>query len=209
MSKKNLRVCQRCKVRDTHVDDMEFEIVGKKRKVRKYYHKQCYAEHINEKKFKQDEAEKLDKLKNTIEEIYNIKMLPQQAYPFLQKIRNGENVFGGRNRNENRKRYKEGYGYDVIERAYKICEKTIQYYNKNKFNNSSTGFMNVFKYGLTIIMDKLHIAERNIAREKMNKSMINNSLEMMIDGSDGSHDAFESSYKKKDKEELDLTDFLD
>lgn len=191
--------CQYCGVTDTPKDEMEFELVGKTKPVRKYYHQTCYQKFLEDKRFKEKEAEELDKLKTTIEDIFGIKQLPNQAYPFLQKLRNGEQVFGKQNMG---KRYKEGYTYSLIEETFRHCEDTIHYW-LDRIN--SDGFMGAFKYALAIVIDKIYFVEQR-AKERENKDKM---IEKHIEQVEVSDVMFESNYKKKNKKDDDILDFLD
>lgn len=191
--------CQWCGVTDTPKDEMEFELVGKTKPVRKYYHQTCYQKFLEDKRFKEKEAEELDKLKTTIEDIFGIKQLPNQAYPLLQKLRNGEQVFGKQNMG---KRYKEGYTYSLIEETFRHCEDTIHYW-LDRIN--SDGFMGAFKYALAIVIDKIYFVEQR-AKEREDKDKM---IEKHIEQVEVSDVMFESNYKKKNKKDDDILDFLD
>ncbi|UUV47087.1 hypothetical protein [Bacillus phage vB_BanS-Thrax5] len=194
---KKTRKCQRCKIEDTNVEDMEFEVVGEKRPLKKFYHKHCFVEHTKEKEFKAEEAEKLDKLVETLKNIYGVSTLPPQAYPFLQKLRNGEPVYG---KQDVSKRYKEGYDYLLIEETFDYCSETIEYYNSTKGFN---GFMQAFKYALSIIIDKIYFVEQRVKDRKRAEIIAQKQMEQM---------EFEqehvSNYKKPSRKN-DISAFLD
>ena len=76
--------CQRCGVADTEKDELEFDLVGEKKPVKKYYHKSCYQEHLKDKEFKAKESKELDELIEVIKDIYGVKVVPNTIYPFLQ-----------------------------------------------------------------------------------------------------------------------------
>lgn len=191
--------CQYCGVTDTPKDEMEFELVGKTKPVRKYYHQTCYQKFLEDKRFKEKEAEELDKLKTTIEDIFGIKQLPNQVYPFLQKLRNGEQVFGRQNIG---KRYKEGYTYSLIEETFRYCEDTIQYWLGVKDFN---GFMGAFKYALSIVIDKIYYVEQRVKERESRQAMIDKHIEHV----ETTDIMFESNYKKKSNNNDDILDFLD
>lgn len=190
--------CQYCGITDTSKNEMEFELVGKSKPIKKYFHKTCYQEYLKEKEFKEKEAKELEELKTTIENIFGIKQLPNQAYPFLQKLRNGEQVFGNQNMG---KRYKQGYTYPLIKETFEYCEDTIQYWLTIK---DFDGFMNAFKYALSIVIDKIYFVEKR-AKERENKNML---IEEHIKQIEVSDEIFESNYKKKNDKD-DILDFLD
>ncbi|UUV46054.1 hypothetical protein [Bacillus phage vB_BanS-Thrax3] len=201
MAGKKTRKCQRCKMDDTLMEDMEFEIVGEKRPQKKYFHKTCYQLHLKDKEFKRIEAEKLDKLAEVIKRIYGAKQIPNQAFIFLQRLRNGEQVFG--KNQERSKRYKEGYDYLLLAETYDYCSETIERVNSTKGFN---GFMSAFRYGLYIIIDKIYAVEqRKIQREKRKVAMEKH-LEQVEEMEEQS---FETNYKKPSKSKTDISDFLD
>ncbi len=191
--------CQRCGEKSSK-DQMEFEIVGKTKPLKKYYHKHCYQDFLKEKDFKEKEMRELDNLKETIEDIFNIKQLPNQAYPFLQKLRNGDPVFG---RQSVGKRYKEGYKYSLIEETFRHCEDTINYWLGVKNFN---GFMGAFKYSLSIVIDKIYFVEQRAKEKEYNIKMVKEHLKHLTNEEDS---MFESNYKKASKTQDDISDFLD
>lgn len=195
---KKTRKCMRCKIDDTLMEEMEFEVVGEKRPLKKFYHKACYKEHLAEKQFKQEEAEKLDKLVHTIQEIYGVSSLPNQAYPFLQKLRNGEPVYG---KQQVTKRYKEGYDYLLIEETFDYCSSTIEYYNSVK---NFDGFMSAFRYALSIIIDKIYLVEKR-AQERLKQEI---AVERQMKQLEAEEESYASNYKKPTQAN-DITDFLD
>lgn len=193
--------CRWCDISDTPRSNMEFEVVGKKRKSRMYYHKDCYKHFLEDKKFKEQEAKELDSLRLTIEEIFGVRQLPYQAYPFLQNLRNGEQVFGGQRTG---KRYKEGYEFSLIEETFRYCEDTIHYWlNRRDFK----GFMNAFKYSLAIIIDKIYFVEQRVESQKSNMRMLEQHVEQV---KAEEVNTFKSSYEKRStRTDDDILDFLD
>jgi hypothetical protein len=185
--------CQRCELKDTHREEMDFDIVGKQKK---YYHKNCFQEHLEEKAFKEHERVELDKLVEVIKKIYGVKTIPNPAYPYLQDLRNGNKFFGKYDY-----KYKQGYTYDLIAETFDYCSDTIEYWNSRK---SFNGFTNALRYGLAIVCDKLSVVEeRRKQREKQKREM-----ERHIENIDGEEQIFETNYKKPAKH-TDITDFLD
>lgn len=194
---KKTRKCQRCKLDDTLMEEMDFEVVGEKRPLKKFYHKGCYQEHLKEKQFKQEEAEKLDKLVHTIQEIYGVSSLPNQVYPFLQKLRNGEPVYG---KQQVTKRYKEGYDYLLIEETFDYCSSTIEYYNSVK---NFDGFMSAFRYALSIIIDKIYLVEQRVKARERAEIVADKHMAQVEQ-----EESYSSNYKKPTQTN-DITDFLD
>lgn len=177
---------------------MEFELVGKNQ-TRKYYHKHCYGDFLKDKAFKEKEAKEKDELVETIKRIYGVKEVPSSTYPLIEGLRNGNKVFG--NKQKIGKRYKQGYSYNLIMKTFEYCEDTIQYWNGVKDFDS---FSNAFKYGLTIVIDKIYFVEqREKEREARDIVAKKHSEKSVIDS-----DVFESNYKKR-KDDNDISSFLD
>ncbi|MFS0905695.1 hypothetical protein AB3N02_21865 [Priestia aryabhattai] len=194
------RKCQICGIDDTHMDDMKFEVVGIKRPQKKYYHELCYEEHLKQQAFKDKEAKELDELRLVIQEIYGIDPLPNPAYPFLQKIRNGEPALAGKKKYD--KRYKEGYSYPLIKETFEYCSDSIERANATK---NFDGFMGAFRYGLAIIIDKLYFVEQRARKREQQKRQIEKHVEELA----GTEQTFETSYKKPKKSKVDISAFLD
>lgn len=189
--------CQRCGVSDTVKEDMKVEYVGAKN-TPKRYHESCYEEHLKEKAFKDAERKEMDKLVEVIKQIYGVKTIPNNAYPYLQDLRNGTKFFGKYDY-----KYKDGYTYDLIAETFDFCSDTIEYWNaRKKFD----GFTNALRYGLAIVCDKLSIVEQRRKQREKNKQAIEKHLENVND----EDQIFESSFKKKTPSKRgDITDFLD
>ena len=189
--------CQRCGVADTEKDELEFDLVGEKKPVKKYYHKSCFQEHLKDKEFKAKESKELDELIEAIKDIYGVKVVPNTIYPFLQDLRNGTKFFG-----KHDYKYKEGYSYTLIKETFVYCEETIQFWNARKSFNGLSGAL---RYGLTIVCDKLSVVEQRMKRKEEQRMFIEKKLENI---DETSHE-FESGYKKPKKNKNDITDFLD
>jgi hypothetical protein len=192
------RKCQYCKDKGL-LEDMKIEIVGQAKPVRKFYHENCHNEFLKEKAFKEKEQSELDELTETIKSIYGVKDLPRQAFSLLQKLRNGDPVFGAKQKTG--KRYKQGYEYTLIKETFEHCSETIHYWNSVK---GFEGFMGAFKYALTIIIDKIYFVEQRVKERESKKAMIDKHVaEVEYD-----EHIFEHSYKKKSSD-TDITNFLD
>lgn len=189
--------CQYCDLKDTMKEDMEFEMVGTKKPVPKYYHKECWEKHLEDKAFKEVERLELDKLVEVIKEIYGIKVIPNNAFPYLQNLRNGTKFFGKYDYS-----YKKGYNYALIADTFEYCSESIDYANANK---SFNGFTNALRYGLAIVCDKLSVVEQRKATREKQRHLI----ELHHSNEKEVEEDFETSYKKPKKSNADITDFLD
>jgi hypothetical protein len=174
------------------MDDMKMELTNTKKPQKKYYHVECYEEYLEDKVFKEKEAQELDELRLVIQDIYGIDPLPNQAYVFLQKLRNGEPVFGSKQRTG--KRYKQGYEYPLIKRTFEYCSDSIEWANANK---DFSGFMGAFRYALAIIIDKIYIIEQKALEENKKDRLIEKHLEKVE-----TPEEFVTSFKKKDDDDF-------
>lgn len=199
MKGKKTRKCQLCGIDDTPIEKMKSETVGGKRPIEKYFHDKCHLLYLEKKERIERELLELDELRLVIQKIFAVDPLPQQAYPLLQKIRNGEPITG---KNNSGKRYKEGYSYSLIREAFEHCEDTITYWNGAKDFN---GFMNAFRYALAIVIDKLYVVEQKVAQREQQKILMEKHIERL---EDVEHE-YETSYKKPSKSKTDISDFLD
>lgn len=189
-------MCQVCKIKALKVD-MEFEMVGTKTPVAKYYHKGiCWETYLKEKAFKDNERVEMDALVEIIKEIYGVKAIPNSCFVYINELRNGTTFFG-----KNDYKYKEGYSYELMTETFSYVSESIEYANRTK---TFKGFNNAFRYGLAIVCDKLSVVEnRRKLRQKQN-AQINKHLEKVEN-----EEAFVDTYKKKEKSKTDITDFLD
>lgn len=192
------RKCQWCKEKGL-LDEMNIEIVGQAKPIKKFYHKTCHKDFIVDKEFKEKERLELDSLVETINKIYGTKELPRTAYTLLQNLRNGEAVFGNKQRIG--KRYKEGYSYPLIRETFEHCSDTIEYWNNVK---GFDGFTGAFKYALTIVIDKIYFVEQRVTEREKKKILIEKHIEEVKH-----EEEFEASYKKKSKPSNDISNFLD
>ncbi|SDX93859.1 hypothetical protein [Thermoactinomyces sp. DSM 45892] len=186
--------CNWCKVSDTTKDEMEFETQYKQKK---YYHKDCFKKHLEDREFKDKERNELDQLVDVIKEIYDVKIIPTVAFPLLQKIRNGEEIYGKRI-----KKTKEGYDFSLISEAYSHCSETIRYWNRKK---EFSGFMQAFRYGLVIMSDKLPIIEKQRREQEMREEI----SKRRVYTKDQHHEDREYTFVgAKKSDEMDISDFL-
>lgn len=192
--------CYWCNVTDTPKDEMEFEMVGQKKPVRKNFHKGCYPAHLKDKEFKAKEQEEKDKLTEVIKKIFGVEEVPRQAFPLLEALRNGEPVFGKKQKIG--KRYKEGYEYSLIKETFEYCSDSIDYWLRTKDFN---GFMGGFKYSMSIVIDKIYTVEKKAKVREKKKELINKHLEQV----EVEDQIFESNYKVPKKNDNDISEFLD
>lgn len=187
------RVCRWCKEKA----DMETMVSEKQGKQNKFYHKTCYDDYVADREFKQGQVEMKQRLHEKVAEIYRIPidMLPKDYFSYIENIRNGEPAFKGHKPST---KYKEGYEYTIIEKTYDYCRKDIEYWNEAKdFDSIGTAI----RYGLRIILDKIHYVSRQEKRYNAEESVI-------AKKADGFKENFESTYKKVSRE-TDISDFLD
>lgn len=168
---------------------------GQPKVLRTYLHDKCVDAYFEDKSFKEREQKQLDSLRDTIMDIHSIRPedFPRHFYQLLQDIRNGNM------RGKKRTNYKSGTEYRIIEKAYLLAESDIKWQNLKKSFDSTLGEL---KYGLAIVRDKLKIARDRDRAEKQARKIAKAGLQKEI-----APDT--NNFKKKEKEDLDITDFLD
>lgn len=162
-----------------------------------YIHPECLIKYEAEQAKKELEREQLDSLVKTIKQIHNIPdeiPLPNSFYPFLQDLRNGTTRFRG----PVQKKRKQGVGYDVIEEAYHLAQKGIEWAKDG--NRDFKGSLNKeLNYGLAVVRDKLNQAQNNLI--KLQRTRTTKKAPMPIVDS-------ATEYKQKEYEK-DITDYLE
>lgn len=174
--------------------ERESMVFEEKNNKKLYFHNECYPDYLKDKEFKEQERKEKDELVETIKRIYDVQDLPRQVYPFLEDLRNGNPIFKGQ---QPGKRYKQGYKYSIIKETFEYCEDQIRYALQNK---DFDGFMNAFKYGLAIVVDKIYKVDKMIESRNRQKAIESTSTFVP---------EFEMAYNRKAKNENDISEFLD
>lgn len=195
-------ICQWCGDKSPK-SEMQQVKVGITTKVNKYYHKnECYEAFLKEEEFLAEEAIKKDNLYNTVMNIYDIKVLPKSFYMQIEGLRHGNRVFKRQNMG---KRYREGYDYDLIEESYEYSKDSIEWSLENK---AFTNLANALNYGLSIIINNIYVVElRRDSRQS--KDHLQEVSENLRQSDPAIMDDFESSYRKKEKDEDDISFLFD
>lgn len=190
--------CQWCGNKSPR-SEMKQVKVGVTTKVNKYYHKEkCYDDFLEEEKFKEEEAKKKESLYQTVMKIYDIKALPNSFYMQIEGLRHGNRVFQRQNMG---KRYRQGYDYDLIEESYEFSKDSIEWSLENK---AFTTLANALNYGLSIIINNIYSVEKRRESRRSKEHMEKLSDNVKAD-KPSAPEEFKSSYKKKDKDEDDIS----
>jgi len=145
--------CQHCSERSDKNTMIVVEVRETSRGVRrKYCHKRCEAAYRAKQEFLNKEKKEFGELISVIKKIHGIEIVPQQFFPYLQRLRNGTVHI----RNTERK-YKEGFDYKLISQTYIYVQKQIDD-AKRRIQFEST--LNELKYCLAIVQDKIHHVKR-------------------------------------------------
>lgn len=164
MAKNDLRKCPIC----GKADDMSKMVTHESHK-RRYFHVECLEQKLKKDEQKKQENEWQEQetarrlhLHETIAEIYDVQFaeIPVRFYAMIEHLRNGSPVFKGKKFD---RRYKEGFGYDVIERTYIECRESIEWANNNK---DFISMSQALGYGMRIIVDRIPLVERKMRKEK-------------------------------------------
>lgn len=187
--------CWWCRDKD-YDENMVTVEVGKQKK--RYHKHSCYDKYLEDKKFKEQEAEELDELVETIKDLHNIEQIPKQFYSYLQDIRNGNEFFG----KVGNKKSKSGYPYHVISETYKQIKDSINWARNNREFKGTNNFL---AYTKAIVTDKISFVadEVRMKKEQEDRSkQINQDIDYGFDG-------YQSKpVKKENTDEMDISKFL-
>jgi hypothetical protein len=160
--------CRFCKIAELYPEtDMFVELGGKHGTTPKYYHFNCYESELERRKEADKEQKEKDELNDLIKEIHNVKIINKTIWQLITDLRNGTERY----QKGFKKKYKKGFNYKVIKKAYEMNRKKISYYRANKTFKDLNAEM---KYCFMIIRDKINDAEKEIKRlEKIDKTYMN------------------------------------
>lgn len=166
IGKRHVR-CPQCNEYEYWTDRNEM-VIEKGEKSNTYIHKECYEEYKNAHVVQQKENNERAKLHTYIMHLHNIKKIPPNFFYMIEDIRNGtDRYFTGNPKIMNKQ--KNGFKYEVIQKAYEIGEK----YCRNAIRTKS------FKSPITEMIYCLRIAESNllgaeqkVAKEKRKQKII-------------------------------------
>ena len=130
---------------------------------KRYIHYECMEKHKKDIEFKKREKKELDRLVEYIKEVHNIKVIPNTFYAPIQDLRNG-NTRRGKIIGEIKS--KEGYEYNVIRYTYRRYKGNIDWAIRNK---SFKGTLNMLRYTLTIVIDKINSVNNDYQKSKVAK----------------------------------------
>jgi hypothetical protein len=175
-------------VRITHSETREYK---------KHYHPDCYEKQLEMDKENAD-RDKLNDIIKSVHKIPEAQPIPQQFWLKIQELRHGMVIFG-----KKKKRYKQGFDFDLISETYEHCRESIEYWKKNK---EFASLLNELQYGFAIINDKI-----NIVKKKRDKKEHQNKVkEAKKDNIEQNIISEEIEVKfKKDKSKKDISKFLD
>lgn len=176
---------------------MVIDYIGKQKK---RFHHNCHKQYLEDQEFKRKEKEELDDLVETIKEVHNIEIIPNQFYSYLQDLRNGNELFG----RIGQKKSKQGYTYMTIARTYEYCRDSIDWARNNR---DFKGTLPMLKYTMAIIRDKISQVDYRIEREQHKR-------EVEIATEDQAKSVFEHVNRqpvkyRKTKSKVDASSFLD
>lgn len=172
------------------------EIIKGKQK-RRYHSEKCYDEYLKDQEYKKREKEELDELIETIKRVHDIKAIPNQFYPFIQDLRNGNEFFG----RIGERKSKKGYRYDVITKTYLKCQNNIDWAKRNKNFKDVFGML---RYTLAIIKNNIDEVDEEVKRKEEQEKQFKRKS---VDQHNNYYISDKSIYQKED-DELDISKFL-
>ncbi|GAA0347985.1 hypothetical protein GCM10008931_44100 [Oceanobacillus oncorhynchi subsp. oncorhynchi] len=153
-------VCQWCREKDID-ENMTIVKIGKNNK--RYHKGKCYDLYKKYNESKEREKLELDSLVETIKELHNIEVIPGRFYPFLQDLRNGNEMFG----KMGTRKSKAGYPYKIIEKTYLFCQDKINWALQN-INADTFGML---KYTKAIVESNIYRIAAQEARKQQHEEV--------------------------------------
>lgn len=171
---------------------------GTEKKIRKYYHEDCYIKFLEEKKFKENEVKKFDDLYQYLLKLHNFKNLDVRMIEKIQDLRNGTIKIN----NKKVKRYKSGVEYEDILKTYQYLSKEIE--NALHIKRYDPAW-NQFSYVFGIVQKKINDVKMLIEQKQKQES-----IQYAIQNSKINNYSEENNEHPKTKkdDELDISEFL-
>lgn len=178
----SLKKCAHCEIKDTPKDRLKvYEDVRETRTVKFLLHENCYDAFIEELEQRKQDRKELVELTDTILEIMNISVLPNQCFIKLANVRAGSGT-GYVSTNSGAKK---GYTYKQLREGFIRCQGDIDYaLDHVGFDNIT----NAFAYALEIVVSNVGA----IVMEQNRKAQGNDLAEIQL----------ETFFSREDEEEV-------
>jgi hypothetical protein len=138
----------------------------------KYFHEgKCYEEHLEHRKFIDEENKKLDSLYQYIKELHGLIQVPPRVMHRIQELRNGNDIRNGKSE----KKYRQGVSYDLLLAAYKLKEKDIHWFIQNvlKGNKEAKDVNAALTIALNSLSEAWRMEQANKKREEEREQIRN------------------------------------
>lgn len=196
------RTCPLCKNKNKISEMVEYD-----RKPNKFYHPECLIKEKELQAMRDAEAVKKDKFWEKLEGMLNLQYdrIPPRFYSMAENLRNGNPVFGNKT---NDRRYKDGFGWDIMEATLDDAEKNIRYAMESKdFASLESALMYLFK----ILVNRIPMTNRKVMRQRKADEMAEKSQKRGVD-----MEKFQAIVereekprpRKKKKDDNDISSFL-
>jgi hypothetical protein len=96
---------------------------GTEKKIRRYFHHDCYNEFLQEQEVKKQDLKEFDELYKYIKEVHSLAVLDGRMIEKIQDLRNGSIKVNGKKI----KKYKQGVSYSSMLDTYKYLGEKIDY----------------------------------------------------------------------------------
>jgi hypothetical protein len=96
---------------------------GTEKKIRKYFHNDCYQEFLHEQEIKQQDLKELDDLYKYLVNLHSLTVLDGRMMEKIQDLRNGSIKINGKKI----KKYKQGVQFSKMLDTYKYLSEKIDY----------------------------------------------------------------------------------
>jgi len=168
---------------------MVIDYIGKQKK---RFHHDCHEQHLKDQEFKEKEKEELNELYETIKDLCDVNIIPPSFMGLIQRLRNGDPLIGMRK--NDKRQFKQGFPYPVIQKAYEIKSDLIQW-KRGQWDGSTGRFLTfvLFYYITDIIEDtneQWEEEKRQLAEQERNDHIIQGMIgeEWTFNNEENNHD---------------------
>jgi hypothetical protein len=170
----------------------KFNKNGTEKKIRKYFHHNCYKLYKKDKEVKRIEAEKLDKLYQHLLKLHSLEVLDGRMIEKIQDLRNGTVKI----HNKKIAKYKQGVPYDLMLETYEHITKRIDLV---LLHTSFQTKWNEFSYIFGMVINNINEVKMMNRRKHLQENEYKKSFEI---------EEINVNNHKKKKDELDISNLL-
>jgi len=172
---------------------------GSEKKLRKYFHSECYKNHLKDKEFKEKEIKELDELYQYLITLHKIDALDGRMMERIQDFRNGTIKV----KNQKIKKYKNGVTYSKMLQTYQFIEDKLK--KVHEYKHLEPGWQE-FTYFFGTMVNSLnevqHVMKKQAKETAIKETVVKKNIASQTESD------YSTPVNKKKKDELDISNFL-